>query len=284
MATAKAAMPEPVEFDWHTTLTNGFARGGLAGFVAAVADVKTKSEQASAAHQQAVTVMTDMEKQSRAVDTATPWFTPPPDPVARDSAKSLRRLGQHGFKRNEQTYLSNRWGARVSGAGFESEHALPYEALSRALGDKRGGSAVVRQLENLLPAYQEARGAHSGHIGTRNKGAPGDKDNPHRIDVPDRFSGDHQRLYGYRSTRYRDDMLQLISEDRVAEAISLNQLGYAHTPAFLATKGTLEGRIADDSYQRMVEHMGPVPYADSSKTIRWTSEPTAHDPMPLSLF
>ena len=47
MATARAAMPEPVEFDWHTTLVNGFASGGLAGFAAAVVDVKTKSDQAS---------------------------------------------------------------------------------------------------------------------------------------------------------------------------------------------------------------------------------------------
>lgn len=90
MATAKAAMPEPIEFDWHTTLANGFASGGLEGLAAAVIDVKAKSDQARAAHLQAVTVMADMEKQSRAVDTATPWFTLPPDPVARRATRRRR--------------------------------------------------------------------------------------------------------------------------------------------------------------------------------------------------
>lgn len=84
MAGAKAAMPEPVEFDWHATLTNGFAGGGMDGFAAALVDVKAESDRVSAAHQKAVAVMTEMEELSRAVDTATPRFTPPPDPVARD--------------------------------------------------------------------------------------------------------------------------------------------------------------------------------------------------------
>src|SRR3954468_14410429 len=58
--SAKNAMPEPVEFDWHTMLTMGFLTGGLPGFAAAVNDVKAASDKASAAHQQAVQVMTVM--------------------------------------------------------------------------------------------------------------------------------------------------------------------------------------------------------------------------------
>ncbi|KOX12583.1 hypothetical protein ADK67_47095 [Saccharothrix sp. NRRL B-16348] len=81
MAEARAAMPEPVDFDWHATLTDGFATGGMAGFAAALVDVKNKSDQATSAHHHAVLVMARMEEQSRAVDTASPWFSPPPDPV-----------------------------------------------------------------------------------------------------------------------------------------------------------------------------------------------------------
>ncbi|NUU23709.1 MAG: PPE domain-containing protein, partial [Streptomycetaceae bacterium] len=90
MAEARSAMPEPVDFDWQAALTEGFAVGGMAGFAAAVVDLKAKSDQASSAHQQAVVVMARMEAQSRVVDTTSPWFTPPPDPVA-GSTPTLRR-------------------------------------------------------------------------------------------------------------------------------------------------------------------------------------------------
>ncbi|MEV8443527.1 hypothetical protein AB0425_39655 [Actinosynnema sp. NPDC051121] len=81
MAEARAAMPEPVDFDWQAILRDGFAAGGMAGLLVGLVDMKAKSDQASSAHQQAVLVMARMEEQSLAVDSALPWFTPPPDPV-----------------------------------------------------------------------------------------------------------------------------------------------------------------------------------------------------------
>jgi hypothetical protein len=78
MEVAKASMPEPVESD-HPART--YASNDLAGFAKATADAKVQHDQANAAHQQAVTVMTRMETDSRAVDGNTPQFTPPPNPI-----------------------------------------------------------------------------------------------------------------------------------------------------------------------------------------------------------
>jgi hypothetical protein len=79
---AKAAMPEPVTFDIGKELAIGFASGGLLGLAIAGADLKAKSDQARAAHDRAVDVMTTMETSSRTVDGSTPQFVPPPNVVA----------------------------------------------------------------------------------------------------------------------------------------------------------------------------------------------------------
>ncbi|GDY29209.1 PPE domain-containing protein [Gandjariella thermophila] len=79
---AKAAMPEPVKFDMAKELAIGFATGGLFGLAIAGADVKAKSDQARAAHDRAVDVMTAMEASSHTVDGNTPRFVPPPNVVA----------------------------------------------------------------------------------------------------------------------------------------------------------------------------------------------------------
>ncbi|MET0237534.1 MAG: hypothetical protein ABW224_23005 [Kibdelosporangium sp.] len=94
---AKAAMPEPVEFDWQQMLQQGFATGGLAGLTQAVQDVQAVSEQSRSAHEQAVQVMTNMESQSRSVDQTTPRFVVPPDATTTDgdavSSLMSARLG-----------------------------------------------------------------------------------------------------------------------------------------------------------------------------------------------
>ncbi|MET0132806.1 MAG: hypothetical protein ABW215_04350 [Kibdelosporangium sp.] len=81
---AKAAMPEPVEFDYNQMLMQGFTTGGLAGFARAVQDVQVASEQSRSAHEQAVRVMSEMENQSKSVDQTTPRFVRPPDATATD--------------------------------------------------------------------------------------------------------------------------------------------------------------------------------------------------------
>lgn len=80
MAATKARMPEPVEFEW-SAVTAGFAANGVAGFQVFTADPRHLDAQARAAHEQAVAVMCEMERESQAIDAATPAFTSPFNPV-----------------------------------------------------------------------------------------------------------------------------------------------------------------------------------------------------------
>lgn len=97
---AKAAMPEPVEFDYARMLHQGFATGGLAGLVQAGVDVQVASAQARSAHEQAARVMSEMESQSRSVDETTPRFVRPPQ-VADGPAEPMNLLS-----RNDSTAVS----------------------------------------------------------------------------------------------------------------------------------------------------------------------------------
>jgi len=56
-AVARAAMPEPVEFDFDATLTRLFARGGAADPAEAAADLRPRCDRAFAAHARAVAVV-----------------------------------------------------------------------------------------------------------------------------------------------------------------------------------------------------------------------------------
>jgi hypothetical protein len=91
---AKAAMPEPVEFDYEGMLRQGFASGGLAGLAQAAQDVQVASAQANTAHQQAAQVMADMEAQSKSVDETTPRFVRPPDTTADDATRPDALMGR----------------------------------------------------------------------------------------------------------------------------------------------------------------------------------------------
>jgi hypothetical protein len=80
MENARASMPEPVEFDWDQA-TGAFTAGGIAGFAASATDMQAANDKARASHEHAVTVMSTMENESRAVDQTTPRFTAPFNPV-----------------------------------------------------------------------------------------------------------------------------------------------------------------------------------------------------------
>lgn len=88
---AKAAMPEPKNFDYEGMLVQGFASGGLAGLAQAVQDVQAASAEARSAHQQAAQVMADMEAQSKTVDETTPRFVRPPE-TTNDNATMQNTL------------------------------------------------------------------------------------------------------------------------------------------------------------------------------------------------
>lgn len=89
--TAKASMPEPVNFDYEQMLRQGFATGGLAGLTQAVTDVQVASAKARTAHAQAAQVMSNMEAQSRSVDETTPRFVRPPDVTEGTPVDGLMR-------------------------------------------------------------------------------------------------------------------------------------------------------------------------------------------------
>lgn len=113
METARAAMPEPVEFDYEAILVNGFATGGLAGFAAAVVDVETKSGQARDAHEQAVQVMAQMESDSQGIDGSTPQFVQPPNPVRGTMTAAREPMAPMGLMTPQQqgTPMSENGGA-----------------------------------------------------------------------------------------------------------------------------------------------------------------------------
>ncbi|WP_158849864.1 PPE domain-containing protein [Saccharothrix deserti] len=80
MENARASMPEPVEFDWDQA-AGTFTAGGISGLASSAADVQAANDKARALHEHAVTVMSTMEKESRAVDQTTPQFSAPFNPV-----------------------------------------------------------------------------------------------------------------------------------------------------------------------------------------------------------
>jgi hypothetical protein len=162
---AKAAMPEPVEFDWEQMLRQGFATGGLAGLTRAVQDVNAVSEQARSAHEQAVQVMTNMESQSRSVDQTTPRFVIPPDATSGDSTAvnglMSRRLadpaaggapsaasavmpfstasGSVGAPGGPESFQSGSFAGSASGSGFQGGSGSPQPSFDSAQPSFGGG-------------------------------------------------------------------------------------------------------------------------------------------------
>ncbi|MBS3941159.1 MAG: hypothetical protein KG028_09380 [Actinobacteria bacterium] len=148
--------------------------------------------------------------------------------------------GRHGDKKHEQQRLKAAFGVAVTGDTHESEHAIGYEPLSQTADLPRGKSTRAKELENYAPAYQEAYERHRGHIGTGTT---------NEVDAS-----------GFNSHTYRDSQRKLVQEGDVSSAVQLNQLGYAFDPAF---RGDDEAeRIADDSYDVMVDNLHSLMYAD----------------------
>jgi RHS repeat-associated protein len=201
--------------------------------------------------------------------------------------------GQHGNKSNEQVFLREKFGQPVHGASgsnrkgnrieatHESEHPVGYEVLAAQADVKRGtpiskGGEDVQRVENTAPAYQEAAEAHRDHIGTgttKNIGTETYTDvdgdgNPVTFEAP---SG-----YGYNSIEYRAHQTAALDSNDIASAIQLNQLGYAHTPAFGASKNTVDAAIADDSFVRMVDNVGEVERFTGATTTASVEAPTAN--------
>nr|CEL21544.1 similar to extensin-like protein [Lycopersicon esculentum] gi/5917664/gb/AAD55979; contains leucine-rich repeats, Pfam:PF00560; contains proline rich extensin domains, INTERPRO:IPR002965; go_process: cellular morphogenesis during differentiation [goid 0000904] / leucine-rich repeat family protein / extensin family protein [Kibdelosporangium sp. MJ126-NF4] len=100
---AKRNMPEPDDFDADEVLRQGFTTGGFAGLVKALGDVRAHSDRATAAHEQAVRVMTEASARAQEIDDDTPEFHLPgevADPDGQD-ALTMTRLDP-GFQRHTE--------------------------------------------------------------------------------------------------------------------------------------------------------------------------------------
>ncbi|OLZ59641.1 RHS repeat-associated core domain-containing protein [Amycolatopsis keratiniphila] len=185
--------------------------------------------------------------------------------------------GTHGAKKREQNRLTEKYDnelkadgrEKVSGDSHESEHPVPYEAIGRGSGGARGSSHEQKDLENHAWAYQEAKPAHSSHIGTGNKG---DQDLTEGSAKPSGFKN---------SQDYRDSERNALEGGDANTAIQLNQLDYAFRDGFKNTDGTLDGKIADDSYHKMIDDAHAsgkgLTYSTGPGTTATTPPLSSHD-------
>ncbi|MER5388794.1 PPE domain-containing protein [Saccharopolyspora sp. NPDC002686] len=86
MEVAKTEMPEPVKGveGLQAAVIGAYATNDLESFTKATTDLQAHQAKATNAHERAVQVMTNMEAQSRTIDSETPRFTPPPNPVTQE--------------------------------------------------------------------------------------------------------------------------------------------------------------------------------------------------------
>ncbi|WP_027943528.1 PPE domain-containing protein [Amycolatopsis taiwanensis] len=162
MADARAAMPAPVVFDWKAELEQGFASGGLLGFAVAARDVRAKNEQANAAHEQAIAVMSAMETQSRQLDGTTPQFSLPPNPIGTAQARTQSLL-RGRVKEHDQAAQERRLASPAEpGMPADTGGAVPQPA---AFGPGAPGEPGVPAFDQGGPGVPGAPGAPAGGPG-----------------------------------------------------------------------------------------------------------------------
>jgi hypothetical protein len=166
---AKAAMPEPVNFDYEQMLRQGFATGGLAGLTMAIQDVNAASTQARTAHAQAAQVMSQMEEQSRNVDETTPRFVRPPEVTDGGAASGadVQGLRSDGLMAPSARLQGTEAGTLMSGrldAGSPLAASMPGGSTTAALAGSVPGVSA-----GGVPTFSSAGGAPDGLAG----GVPG---------------------------------------------------------------------------------------------------------------
>jgi hypothetical protein len=201
---------------------------------------------------------------------------------AREGKLNRRRgyaIGQHGAKTREQKRLTEAFGFKVSGDTHESEHTIGFEPLNRTSGLERGSGGRAGSLENRAPAYQEMKPMHRAHIGTGTQADPDES--------------------GFSSQTYRDAQRALIETGDVSSAVQLNQLAYAFLPGFQAggreaghggeaplkrakPAESWERQAARDSYEKMVENMQSVTYAQGAEDRDMAVDATSRAEMYLA--
>lgn len=138
MQNARASMPEPVEFDWDQA-TGTFTAGGISGLANSAADVQAANEHARALHEHAVTVMTTMERESRAVDQTTPLFSPPFNPVTgrTEEPKLAAVMATSGAPTlGEATTVAASAGTATAPSSYQAQASQPMQAGQPAQPDQ----------------------------------------------------------------------------------------------------------------------------------------------------
>ncbi|QNM95333.1 hypothetical protein [Chitinimonas koreensis] len=150
--------------------------------------------------------------------------------------------GSYGYRRSEQARLGARYGQPVSGASHEAEHPLAAESVRQLRG-----AATRAEVEQPLPAYQEAREVHRLHAGT----GTGRKL---------RADGSAFETGWSSAEQYRADQLTALRGGDVSTALQLQSLGIAFARQNAGLANTPYNRVrlaqAEDSYQHMLAHMG----------------------------
>ncbi|MFD1147487.1 PPE domain-containing protein, partial [Saccharothrix hoggarensis] len=132
MENARASMPEPVEFNWDQA-TGAFTAGGISGLASSATDVQAANDHARALHEHAVTVMSTMENESKAVDQTTPRFSAPFNPVTGRTEEPVVMMravssptlggGDAGVTSTSAAYLADRSQATPSGEAQQGVRA-----------------------------------------------------------------------------------------------------------------------------------------------------------------
>ncbi|MGM1063344.1 PPE domain-containing protein, partial [Saccharothrix sp. Mg75] len=155
MQNARASMPEPADFNWDQA-TGTFTAGGIQGLMSSAADVQAANEQSRALHEHAVTVMSTMENESRAVDQTTPLFTPPFNPVTgRTEEPQVMAFATSGAP----TLGDASDATRVSGTTAAAPMAAYQSSQSQAYQPVSGTSA------QSAPAYTAPSGSGGAPAG-----------------------------------------------------------------------------------------------------------------------
>ena len=142
MENARAQMPQPVQFDWNKAAA-ALSQPGTPAFVLASADIAVANAASRAAHDQAVTVMTDMENNSRQIDSTTPAFKPPFNPntgKVEEPVMAVPRSGAAAFTGGADGLMSTQ--AASAGAATAAPPVTGQQSGSGAGAGAGGGAGA----------------------------------------------------------------------------------------------------------------------------------------------
>lgn len=146
-------------------------------------------------------------------------------------------VGIYAGRKADQQHLSNTYGQKVSGATHQMEHPFGYAVLAGPQhSGKRASNPTTRQIEQTAPAYHEELQQHRKHEGTGNV--------------------TEKQESGLNSDEYRRWTRTAMEDSNPEIAMAINQMTYAHQK--LPHNPTSRAQ-ANDSYNRMVRTMGPIP-------------------------